>query len=467
MMQALQTYLHYVGIFFIAYLILYASYLFLSVIEGALQLYLRDRRQRVHNELKHEFYLPVSVLIPAHNEEVTIVGSVRSLLELNYRLFEIIVIDDGSSDQTAKELIEAFHLVRMDRPLHVRIPCKPLRSIWEGSVRGIKLTLVCKENGGKGDALNMGINASRYPYFLCLDADSLLQADSLEKIIQPVLENDSVVAVGGLIRIAQCVKMEHGAVQSYHLPSDLITCLQVVEYDRSFMASRILMDRYNGNLIISGAFGLFKKDVVIAAGGYDTDTLGEDMELVLKLHMFCRNNGLPYSIRYEPNAVCWSQAPSTLRDLAKQRRRWHLGLFQSLVKYRGIFGRLRFGPVSYLSYVYYLLFELLSPIIEVFGIATTVLAAAAGLLDVPFMLHFFVLYAVYGAVLTMTAFCQRIYTQNLRISLADSLKAALVCLLESLFFRYVLSFVRMTSFFGYRSKKRQWGSIRRIRQNAE
>ena len=467
MINAADAFLRGVGTFFIIYLILYASYLFFSVTVGAWKLYQRDRMQRIRNELKHDYYLPVSVLVPAYNEEVTIVDSVKSLFDLDYRLYEIIVIDDGSKDNTAGELIKAYGLREVKRPIHRKIACRPQRAIYETKVKNIRLTLICKENGGKGDALNMGVNASRYPYFLCLDADSMLQSDSLEKIVQPVLEDDSIVAVGGLIRVAQCVVMEGGEVKGYHMPLNPITCMQVVEYDRSFLASRILMDQFNGNLIISGAFGLFKKDVAVAAGGYDSDTLGEDMELVVKLHVFCRNNKIKYSIRYEPNAVCWSQAPSTMKDLMKQRRRWHLGLFQSMIKYHQIFANLRFGLVSFVSYLYYLLFELLSPVIEVFGILTIALAFCMGLLNLPFMIQFFLLYSVYGAILTVTAFFQRIYTQGLKISTADTVKAVWMCLLEGLFFRYVLAFVRATAFIGYKKRKREWGSIQRTRHQDE
>lgn len=464
MTQAAEAILRGIGVFFIFYLILYATYLFFSVAVGAWKLYQRDKMQRIRNELKHDYYVPVSVLIPAFNEEVTIVDSVKSLLNLDYRLYEIVIIDDGSKDHTVQRLIDAYKMREVNRPVHRKIPCKPCKSIYEAKTGNIRLTLICKENGGKGDALNMGINASRYPYFLCLDADSMLQRDSLERIVQPVLEEDDIVAVGGLIRVAQCVTMEEGNVMGYHLPLNPITCMQVVEYDRSFLASRILMDQFNGNLIISGAFGLFKKDVVVAAGGYDTDTLGEDMELVVKLHVFCRNNMQKYSIRYEPNAVCWSQAPSSLGDLIKQRRRWHLGLFQSMIKYRQIFANLRFGLVSLISYLYYLLFELFSPAVEVFGVMTVVAALSLGLLNVPFMIQFFLLYSLYGAILTITAFFQRIYTQGLKISVFDTIKAVLMCLLEGLFFRYVISFVRATSFIGYKRKKREWGSIKRTKQ---
>lgn len=465
MSNAADAFLRGVGVFFTAYLIFYASYLFFSVVVGAWKLYQRERMQKIRNELKHDYYIPISVLVPAYNEEVTIVDSVQSLLSLNYRLYEIIVVDDGSKDNTAKKLIEAFGLKKINRPIHMMIPCKPKKEIYETTVGNVKLTLIRKENGGKGDSLNMGINASRYPYFLCLDADSLLQRDSLERIMQPVLEDDDIVAVGGLVRVAQCVTMtDEGIVKEYRLPMKSIISMQVVEYDRSFLASRILMDQFNGNLIISGAFGLFKKDVVVAAGGYDTNTLGEDMELVVKLHVFCRNNLKRYSIRYEPNAICWSQAPSSLKDLMKQRRRWHLGLFQSMTKYRRIFGNFRFGLVSFVSYLYYLLFELLSPAVEVFGVLTMVLASFFGLLNAPFMFRFFLLYSIYGSVLTMTAFFQRIYTQGLKISGSDIAKAIFMCLLEGIFFHYVMAFVRVTAFFGYKKRKKEWGSIKRTKQ---
>lgn len=462
-----ERFMEVIGVFYVIYLLVYTSYLFLSVTIGAWHLYQRDQMIRLRNELKHEYYVPVSILVAAYNEEVTIVDTVKSLLKLNYRLYEIIVVDDGSKDNTAQELIEAFHLKLVNRPIHRRLKCQSHSLVYETMLGKIKLTMISKLNGGKGDALNMGINASRFPYFLSIDADSLLQRDSLEKIVQPIMENDSIVAVGGLIRVAQCVNLENAEVKGYHLPLNPIICMQVVEYDRSFLASRILLNQFNGNLIISGAFGLFKKDIVVACGGYDSDTLGEDMELVVKLHMFCRNNGRKYSMYYEPNAICWSQAPSSLKDLMKQRRRWHLGLFQCMLKYYSFFANMRFGLVSFVSYMYYLLFELLSPVMEVFGICTMILAWSFGMLNVPFMIKFFLLYSLYGAVMTITAFFQRIYTQNLKIELFDAFKAVFMCLLENLFFRYVLSFVRVTSFIGYKKKRTQWGSIKRVKHDCK
>lgn len=461
----IQNFLDGVAIFYILYLIGYASYLFLSILFGGISLYKKRRMSKIRNELKHRYYIPVSILVPAYNEEVTIVSSVKSLLTMAYQTYEIIVIDDGSRDQTAQVLLDEFPLRRIDRPIHMQIPCGRILEVYEAQIENVKLTLLRKENGGKGDALNMGINASIYPYFICMDADSMLQADSLEKIMQPVLERHDVVAVAGMVRIAQCVEMENGLVKNYTMPLNPILCMQVVEYDRSFLASRILMNEYNGNLIISGAFGLFKKDVVIAAGGYDRDTLGEDMELAVKLHVFCRNNKLPYRMCYEPNAICWSQAPNNLLDLGKQRRRWHIGLFQSMMKYRTLFLNVRFGFVSILSYMYYLFYELLSPLIEVFGLFTVLLAISTGFINMQFMIFFFLFYAIYGSVMSLTAFLQRIYTSNIHIRPFDFVKALFACVLETVFFRFYLSFVRILAFLSYRKRKHEWGKLQRVKQS--
>ena len=255
--------------------------------------------------------------------------------------------------------------------------------------------------------------------------------------------------------------LENGRVKRYRLPRSILAFMQVLEYDRSFLASRILFDRFNGSLIISGAFGLFKKDTVIAVGGYDNKTMGEDMELVVKLHEYCTINGIDYAIRYATDAICWTQVPERLRDLCKQRKRWHLGLFQSMYKHRVMFSNHRFGAVSFVSYLYFLIYELLSPFIEVFGVFTMVLAWWCDLINVPFMLLFFLIYAVFGGVLTLTAFFSRIYTADLTLSFGDGLKAVCLCLFELVFLRFILAWVRCTAFVGYKKKKLSWGRIER------
>ena len=389
------------------------------------------------------------------------VATVHSLLNLEYQAYEVIVVDDGSEDDTSQTLIEAFNMHAVHRPIRRQVPCQPEEFIYETRTQKVPFTVIRKKNGGKADALNMGINAANFPYFICMDADSVLQADSLKKIVQPMLEDRHVVAVGGLVRIANDVELEHGRVKKYRLPRNLLACMQVLEYDRSFLASRILFDQFNGSLIISGAFGLFRKDVVIAAGGYNVSTLGEDMELVVKLHEYCTVNRMDYCIRYATDAICWTQAPERLSDLKKQRRRWHLGLFQSMMKHRGILFNPQFGAVSFISYFYFLVYELLSPAIEIFGVATMVLAWFSGLINVRFMVLLFLIYVLFGVVLSLTAFFARMYTADLRVSFADMMKAVLLCFFEITCLRFVLTWVRATAFFGYRKSRLQWGSMKR------
>lgn len=454
-----------VGYFFIAYLIGYSTFLFLSVIVGSLDLYKHHRQEQFKSILPSDYYVPISIIVPAYNEEITVVDTVRSLLTLEYRAYEIIVVDDGSKDRTTEVLAKAFDMHLVHRPIRRQVDCQREEFIYETRAQKVPLTLIRKKNGGKADTLNMGINAANFPYFICMDADSVLQYDSLRRIVQPVLADGNVVAVGGIVRISNDVELENGRVKRYRLPRNILAFMQVLEYDRSFLASRILFDRFNGSLIISGAFGLFKKSTVIAVGGYDRKTLGEDMELVVRLHEYCTSNSIPYSIRYASDAICWTQAPERLRDLCKQRRRWHLGLFQSMYKHRTMFSNHRFGAVSFVSYLYFLIYELLSPFIEIFGVCTMALAWWFDLINVPFMVLFFLIYAVFGAILTLTAFFSRIYTADLTVSFGDGVRAACLCLFELVFLRFILAWVRCTAFIGYRKRWLSWGRIERRKIN--
>lgn len=463
MMDAIKFFLDGVGIFFIVYLIGYSTFLFLAVVIGSSTLYRTKREIRLKNTLMNSYYVPVSIIVPAYNEEVTVVETVKSLLMLEYTVYEIIVVDDGSQDGTAQKLIEAFHMHQVRCPIRRQIECQPEEFVYQSTAQKVELTLIRKKNGGKADSLNMGINASKFPYFICIDADSALQRDSLKKIIRPVLEDDRIVAVGGTIRPSNGVELSRGRVVRYRLPPNLLASMQVLEYDRSFLASRILFDQFNGSLIISGAFGLFKKETVIACGGYDHTTMGEDMELVVKLHEYCVSSNIPYLIRYATDAICWSQVPERMRDLIQQRKRWHLGLFQSMHKHSKMFCNLKYGAVSLVSYWYFLFYELLSPFIELFGILTVLLAFSVDLINVPFMILFFLIYALFGSVLSLTAFFARVHTIDLKLTWRDVLKAILLCFVEISFLRFILAFVRMSAFAGYRKKKLNWGRIKRKR----
>ncbi len=461
MMETAKTIYAVIEIFFLVYLIVYTAFLVSSVTVGAVSLYEMKRRASLYNSIHHDFYIPISVIVPAFNEQLTIVDTVNSLLNLDYRLFEIIVVDDGSRDDTARMLIEAFDMKMTRRPIRRRIKCKAETAVYVTYEYKVPITLISKENGGKADALNLGINASEYPYVVCMDADSMLQHDALRNIARTAMENKNVIAVGGLVRIVNDVVVENGRVVDYRLPKKLILCMQVIEYDRSFLASRLLFDKFNGNLIISGAFGLFRKDILIGIGGYDSTTVGEDMEVIVRMHAFARANKIPYRIGYAPDAVCWSQAPGSLTDLMKQRRRWHIGLFESISRHRQALFNPVYGLLSYISFIYYIIYELLSPYIELFGLISMALASAIGLINVPYMLMFMGIYVVFNSLMALTAFNSRIHAMSIKLRWSDRLKALFVSLLENVGMRTVLAYTRFTALIGHKKKRSEWGSIMR------
>ena len=449
-----QTVLAFFEIFFVVYLIGYSSFLFSSVLAGGNEIFEGTKKRRLRNENQHDYYVPISVVVPAYNEEVTITETIRSLLNLDYRIYEIIVVNDGSKDGTGELVAETFQLRQVDRPIRRQLPCAEVLSVWESvEADRVPITLINKANGGKADSINAGINAAKYPYFVCMDADSILQKDSLSMIAVPVLENQDVVAVGSMIRISNDCVFENGELVQLRLPKRLTPAFQVLEYERSFLASRILLDKFNANLIISGAFGLFKKDAVINVGGYHAGCVGEDMELIMKLHAYYRANHLPYQIKYAYNAVCWTQAPERFRDLLKQRKRWHIGLMQSMLGHKSVFTK---G-----SYLYYLFYELLSPVIELMGLLVTFLAYVYHLVSLRYMLTLLLIYALFSSMLTVISFVTRNYLSNIRVRSVDVLKAFLLCIPENVLIRFILAWTRILAIFFWRGKKTRWGEIKR------
>lgn len=440
-------------IFFVIYLTIYSSFLFSSVIVGSNQLFTDIKKRQLHNAIHHDYYVPISIIVPAYNEEVTIKQTITSLLNLNYAHYEIVIVNDGSKDATAETVIKAFDLHQGMRSIRCVVESKEVTSIYEGTIEGVEITLINKENGGKADSINMGINVSKYPYFVCMDADSILERDSLKNLAVPVLENQNVIAVASMVRISNDSVFDRNGLVELRMPKRLVPAFQVLEYERSFLAARIFLDKFNSNMIVSGAFGLFLKEAVINVGGYQIGSMGEDMELIVKLHAFYKSNKLPYKIKYAYDSVCWTQAPEHLGDLLKQRKRWHIGLMQSLLGHPSM--------ALNLGYQYFMLFELLSPIIELLGILITLLAFAFKLLNIKYMIILFVVYALFGSLLTIISYLARNFLSDIRIRKRDVLKACLLCVPENMFLRFVLAWTRMFSIFFYRGKKTNWGKIKR------
>lgn len=312
-MEFTRTILEIIEVFFVSYLIGYAIILMSSIILGSVSIYERKRKKELNNIINYDKDLKISIIVPAYNEEITIIETIESLVNVNYKDYEIIIVDDESEDNTSEKVIKHCNLQKIERFIINKIKTKPIKSIYEGVYKDVPIILVKKESGGKADSLNVGVNVSDYPWFICIDADSILQEDALQKIVQPIIEDTRVIALGGAIMINNGAIIENGKVKRYDMPKSILASLQAIEYNRTFLASRILFDKLNANLIISGAFGAFRKDVVIATGGYEPSTRGEDMELVIKLHRFCIDNKIDYIMKYVPDTICWTQAPEKLR----------------------------------------------------------------------------------------------------------------------------------------------------------
>lgn len=447
--------------FFAFYIFVYSSITFLSIVIGAINLHNWEKRRKYKTNISDDYYVPISILVPAYNEEVTILDTIDSLINLDYKNYEIIVIDDGSSDNTASKVIENYNLMETKKTFKERFNTKKVIAYYENIISGVNIVLIKKQNGGKSDSLNAGINISGNDYFITIDADSILKKDALINITDPIISDNNVVAVGGLIRISNGMKIQDGQVISYKFPKEMPVIIQNLEYDRTFLASRILFDAFNSNLIISGAFGLFKKDIVIAVGGYSTNTVGEDMELVTKIHEYCLNNKIKYSIKYAPDAICYTQAPTTLKDLKKQRQRWHRGLFQSLIMHKNMALNLKYGFVGCVSYLYYWIYELVSPITEIVGFIFIIISALLELINFRFMLLYTFIYIIFCTMFSAVSFFTRTYTMMNKITIKDSMKVILYSFIENFGFRQIINFYRLLAFFNYKSNK--WGKINRVK----
>jgi cellulose synthase/poly-beta-1,6-N-acetylglucosamine synthase-like glycosyltransferase len=391
--------------FFLAYFVgINLGYLLQNIIAAhGIRRYLQTADQFEAENVFSALDIPVSVVVPAYNESASIITSVKAMLQLEYPQYELVVVNDGSSDDTLQKLIEAFDLQEFPEAYRARVSCKPVRAVYR-STRISNLRVVDKENGGsKADASNAGINACRYPLVCVVDADSVLQPDSLRRVVRPFLEDPTTVAVGGTVRISNGCTIRQGFLEKVGLPSNFLALVQVVEYLRAFLFGRMGWSPINGLLIISGAFGLFHKESLVEAGGYNPDAVGEDMELVLRLHRLMKAKGKPYRITFVPDPVCWTDAPSNLRDLKSQRVRWQHGLGQALMLNKELIGNPKGGAVSWIAIPFYMVFELFGPIVEVSGYVFIIVCALMGWLSWPEALIFLSLAIMLGVMLSTSA----------------------------------------------------------------
>lgn len=390
--------------FFLGYFVLMClGYLALDLI--ALGVLRRHMEQQSLSDLPVAFSglePPVSILVPAFNESAIIAAAIRSLLQLHYPEYEIVVINDGSTDDTLEVLRREFGLVPCSGAWRNQVPSKPVQGVYQSTVHP-NLRVVDKENGRKADSMNAGINYSLYPLFCAVDADSILQRDSLRRVVQPFLEDPLTVAAGGTIRIANGCKVRGGFLTEVDLPGKFLPLMQILEYLRAFLFGRLGWEPFNAVLIISGAFGLFRRDVVTEIGGYRTDTLGEDMELVMRLHRHLGGAGRPYRLHYVPDPICWTEAPEDLKTLRSQRTRWQRGLSESLLWNRSLLFHRRGGGAGWLAFPFFLLFEWFGPLVELSGLVFMASAAIIGVVSPLAFFSFLFVAVMWGILLSVTA----------------------------------------------------------------
>jgi cellulose synthase/poly-beta-1,6-N-acetylglucosamine synthase-like glycosyltransferase len=423
-----------------------------------------ESRQTSDTELRdlmeRDVFKPVSIIVPAFNEEQSIVAAVRSFVTLHYPKFEVIVISDGSTDGTMDRLIEAFALVEEPRVWPRTLSTEPVTRVMR-SLRDPGLIVAEKANGGKADAVNAGINLARYPLVAPVDSDCLLDAQAILRATRNFVKDDSVIAVGGTVRPLNGATIVGGRATALRMPRRWIERLQIVEYARAFFLGRAGWSRMGALLIISGAFGIFRRDAVVKVGGFWTETLGEDMELVMRLHKEFGRSGQPYRIVFSPDPICWTEVPSDLPTLLRQRSRWHRGLLTNLWRHRDMLCNPRYGRLGLFAVPFFWLFEGFGPVIEVIGFTSLLVAAALGVLDMHVFWLFLGLAVLHGMVLSQVAAGVEAMLLQRYPATSDRLVLFAASLVEFLGFHQLVAIERFFATFQTGARRRQWGVMTR------
>jgi cellulose synthase/poly-beta-1,6-N-acetylglucosamine synthase-like glycosyltransferase len=404
---------------------------------------------------------PISLLVPAYNEERTIVETVRSLLALLYTNIEVIVVNDGSTDATMAELIKGFDLVPEMRPAAQSLPHKPIRSVL-GATQEPRLLVIDKENAGKADALNCAINFARSPIICSIDADSILERDALLRAVEPFIDDpERTVAVGATVRVANGCVVKHGHVVDVRLPRKMLALFQTVEYLRSFLMARLAWSHVGALTIVSGAFGLFRRQAVIDAGGYSTHTVGEDLELVIRLHRLMRDRGEEYRITFIPEPVCWTEVPETLKSLSSQRTRWQRGALETFFMHIDMMVKPRYGRIGSISFINMLLIDVISPIAEVLGYVLVPLFWGVGLLSVDYLFAFLALTFAFGIAISAGALILEELELRRFPRILDLLRLVFAAVLENFGYRQLNNIWRVRGTWQFLRGKRSWGYLAR------
>ncbi|WP_051120204.1 glycosyltransferase family 2 protein [Bacillus sp. 1NLA3E] len=461
-------FLHGFAVYFAFFIVIYMAIVicFYSIIFFISMLQLRKEYKLNRNQPFQEYMndlnvKPLSILVPAFNEEPGIVHSIRSLLSINYPRYEIIVINDGSTDKTLQKVIEHYEMIEIERVVRKQIDTAPIKKIYQSTILP-ELYLIDKENGGKADALNIGLNFSHYPYFCSLDGDSILERDAFLKVMKPIMDsNGEVIASGGSIRIANGCDIQSGHMVRIGLPNNPLVMMQIIEYLRAFLMGRIGLSKYNLLLIISGAFGVFSKSWVIQAGGYNPNTVGEDMELIVRVHRLLKERGEKKRIVYIPDPVCWTEVPETMKYLRRQRRRWHRGLLESLWTHRKLTFNPKYGSIGLISFSYFWIIEFFGPVVELSGYIYIIVSLFTGGVYVEFAILIFLLSCLYGSLFSMTAVLLEEWSLRKYPKISQIIILFLYSLTETIWYRPLTVLWRVEGIWQMLTGDRSWGEMKR------
>ena len=453
------------NMFFILTLVLSGSYLILGIFSAmALRKYLRKNSYVNYNSLVLSPLSPeISIIAPAFNESKTIIDNVRTLLSLYYNNFEVILVNDGSTDNTLEKIKEEYELTKVNYYFDYHLPCERIRGVYKSKNPSFKrLTVIDKKNGGKADSLNAGINICKSTLFIAIDADSIIETDSILKLVKPFLEEKErkVIGAGGVIRIVNSCDVEAGHIRDIHLPGQMLPRLQVLEYTRAFLLGRMAWSQLDGLMLISGAMGIFDRETVIKGGGYSIKTVGEDMELVVRMRRRMAEEGVKYEVTYIPDPLCWTQVPSDIKSLQTQRTRWTRGLVESLWTHRKIFFNKTYGRLGLLGYPYWFFFEWLAPLVAFSGFIYSIYLAVTNAINLPFYLLLFLFVYTFAVSVSIWAILFEEITYHKYKKKRDVLKLLIAALLEPFFYPMYTYFAVRGNLEAMRGKK-GWGKVER------
>ncbi|MBI1810152.1 MAG: glycosyltransferase family 2 protein [Gemmatimonadetes bacterium] len=403
---------------------------------------------------------PLTIMVPAHNEEVTIASSLLSFLTLEYPHFEVVLVNDGSKDATLSVLVREFDLYQVPAPYPTLIPTKRVFGVYR-SRKHARLVVIDKENGGKADSLNAALNAARFEYVLAVDADTLIEPDALLRLARPFLLGTHVAAVGGTVRVANACRIELGRVVDAKVDRRWLPGCQVVEYLRAFLFGRLGWNRLGGSLIISGAFGMFRREYLLAIEGYRTGNVTEDMDLVVRLHRYLYEHDIHAKMPFIPDPVAWTEVPTTVKVLHRQRERWHRGLLSTVITHRGLLFNPKYGKVGMVSFPFFVFGELLAPVVELFGYLFTALGLWLHAVDWHFALLFFLVAVGYGSLLSVWAVVLEDVSFRKYRSRWDFLRLLAFSIIEGLGFRQMTVWFRLHAFWKYFRGHEGWGTMTR------